>query len=164
MKKINRIFQPLTEILTNLPPAIRPLLANSPAAFPYPVCLINLREKNICLFQNYFWIWKCLHVVLPIGFLSSLPSNVLLAEDEEELGDHGGDVAGGVGEQAHQPGLQAVPLLGLCFQVACLNGNPFYKVCFSEGEPAEEVRWWSSGTFSRASKPLPCCRAPRGRG
>ena len=29
------------------------------------------------------------------------PANVLLAEDKQELGHHGGDVPGGVGQQAH---------------------------------------------------------------
>ena len=101
LKDLNIIFQLLTEVLTYLPPAIRPLLAKSPAAFPYPVCLISLRESipSVC----FKTISTC------------SPPNVLLTEDEEELGDHGGDVAGGVGQQAHQAGLQAVPLLWLCF-------------------------------------------------
>ena len=30
-----------------------------------------------------------------------VPANVLLAEDKQELGHHGGDVPGGVGQQAH---------------------------------------------------------------
>ena len=30
-----------------------------------------------------------------------VPANVLLAEDKQELGHHGGDVPGGVGQQGH---------------------------------------------------------------
>ena len=56
------------------------------------VCFMKLYPKLLCVVYIR---------VLINGFGDEIPANVLLAEDEQELRDHGGDVAGGVRQQAH---------------------------------------------------------------
>ena len=79
-----------------------------------------------------------------------VPANVLLAEDKQELGHHGGDVPGGVSQQAH---LAAALLLSQTFsdhdletetadspvltsgcsppQASLSSHSPFGKVCLT---------------------------------
>ena len=58
------------------------------------------------------------------------------------------------------------PSSGFAFKSLALKENPVWdlmQIIASQQVPAMGVRWWSSGTSSRASRPLPCCRALRGR-